>query len=163
MCDSDSSYGHTQTSFVITVGSWPPTVTPMLAHVTTVTVISSKVKIYSLVCLRENSKLFNCRWYYRILYLRIGLSLETCNNCEASCTWGFAQRDLKLSFQREIHPLVKDHNIPDSLVINHDQTPLTYVSVSSNTLAPEGAKFIGVRGTKYKRQITGNFDVMFSG
>ena len=35
-------------------------------------------------------------------------------------------KEIKLSFQREIHPLVKDHNIPDSLVINHDQTPLTY-------------------------------------
>ena len=42
-------------------------------------------------------------------------------------------KEIKLSFQREIHPLVKDQNIPDSLVINHDQTPLTYVSVSNNT------------------------------
>jgi hypothetical protein len=72
-------------------------------------------------------------------------------------------KEIKLSFQREIHPLVKDHSIPDSLVIYHDQTPLTLVSVSSNTLAPEGAKVIGVRGTKNKRQITGNFAVMLSG
>ena len=66
-------------------------------------------------------------------------------------------KEIILSFQREIHQLVKNHNILDSLVINHDQTPLTYVSVSSSTLAPEGAKVIGVRGTKDKTQITGNF------
>jgi hypothetical protein len=72
-------------------------------------------------------------------------------------------KEVKLSFQREISQLVKTHNIPESLVINHDQTPLTYISVSNNTLAPEGSKVVGLDGTKDKRQITGNFAVTLSG
>ena len=72
-------------------------------------------------------------------------------------------KEIKLTFQQEISSTVRTYNIPESLILNHDQTPLTYVSVSSQTLAPQGSTVIGVSGTKDKRQITGNFAVTLEG
>ena len=96
---------------------------------------------------------------YRVLYRHVRQVLYHYQKTRPEFVWRRATtvklpvpegllKEIILSLQREIHPLVKNHNIPDSLVINHDQTPLTYVSVSTNTLAPDGAKVIGVRGTK---------------
>ena len=71
--------------------------------------------------------------------------------------------EVKLSFQRSINTIVTKHKIPPALIINHDQTPITYVSQSSRTLAKKGSKIVAIAESKDKRQITGNLAVSLDG
>ena len=54
-------------------------------------------------------------------------------------------------------------NIPDSLIINIDQTPTKYVPVSRSTLAKKNSKAVAVKGSSDKRSITTIFPITFSG
>ena len=46
-----------------------------------------------------------------------------------------AVSEAKLLFQHQIVSIVKDDEIPETLVMNFDQTPLNYAPVSNSTLA----------------------------
>ena len=54
-------------------------------------------------------------------------------------------------------------NIPDSLIINWDQTGINYVPVSQWTMAKEGSKRVAIAGQNDKRQITAVFAASLSG
>jgi len=69
----------------------------------------------------------------------------------------------KLNFQRNIKSLQHWHEIPDDLIINYDQTPLSYVSSPNHTLEMEGTKSVPLVGKGKKKQITGTFSVTKSG
>ena len=60
-------------------------------------------------------------------------------------------KEEQLTFQRKIQALIKWHDIPKDLVLNVDQTPLSYITVGNNTLEYEGAKSVPVKG-KCKRK-----------
>ena len=60
----------------------------------------------------------------------------------------------KVTFQRAISTVVYNQNIPAELVINLDQTPLSFVSPGKYTFNFEGAKNVPIKGVDYKRQIT---------
>jgi len=49
--------------------------------------------------------------------------------------------------------------IPDALILNWDHTALKYVSVSSWTMAEQGAKKVSIAGIDDKHRITGVFTV----
>ena len=49
------------------------------------------------------------------------------------------------------------------LVLNLDQTPLSYVSPGKNTFYLKGPKTVPIKGVDDKRQITANFTVTASG
>lgn len=49
------------------------------------------------------------------------------------------------------------HEIPDELVLNFDQTPLSYVCSSKHTLHPKGEKSVPLIGKGKQKQITGTF------
>ena len=55
--------------------------------------------------------------------------------------------------------LVDDHNIPDSLILNLDQTKLKYIPSANRTLAKKDSKSTGIAGSDDKRYITGTFAV----
>ena len=55
--------------------------------------------------------------------------------------------------------MVSEHNIPPSLIINIDQTPLSYVNTGKYTFSFKGAKNIPIKGVDDKRQITATFAV----
>ena len=61
----------------------------------------------------------------------------------------------KFTFQRNISALVSEHDIPPSMIINIDQTPLSYVNT--------GAKNIPINSVDDKRQITATFAVSCTG
>lgn len=42
----------------------------------------------------------------------------------------------KLTFQRNISTIIEDHDIPKDLILNLDQTPLSYVSPGKHTFNP---------------------------
>ena len=50
--------------------------------------------------------------------------------------------------------LYQNGKIPDSLVINWDQTGIQYIPVNSWTMEKEGATRVEITGLKDKRQIT---------
>lgn len=69
----------------------------------------------------------------------------------------------KLTFQRNISSIIKDHDIPKDLILNLDQTPLSYVSPGKYTFNPIGAKTVPIKGIDDKRQITATFSVSMTG
>ena len=60
----------------------------------------------------------------------------------------------KFTFQRNISVLVSEHDIPPSLIINIDQTLLSYVNTGKYTFSFKGAKNIPIKGVDDKRQIS---------
>ena len=80
-----------------------------------------------------------------------------------------AYEKLKSSQQAEIlcNPLllapVKKHKIPEELILNYDQTPLSYVCTSNTTLEVRGSKSVPIVGKGKQTQITGTFTVSADG
>ena len=73
-----------------------------------------------------------------------------------------ALMEAKFLFQHQIARLVEDHNIPTSLIMNFDQTPLKYAPVSNSTLAKKGSKHVPIAGGAFKESITASFDITYS-
>ena len=69
----------------------------------------------------------------------------------------------KFTFQKVISTYVYDHDIPTDLIINLDQTPLSYVSPGKYTFNMKGAKHVPIKGFDDKLQITTTFAVSASG
>ena len=69
----------------------------------------------------------------------------------------------KFTFQRAIAKAVSDHDIPMELVLNLDQTPLSYVSPGKYIFDLKGLKTVPIKGVNDKRQITATFTVTVSG
>ena len=65
----------------------------------------------------------------------------------------------KFTFQRAISTTVLEHDIPTSLIVNLDQTPLNCVSSGKYTFSCSDAKNVPIKGVADKRQITGTFGV----
>ena len=68
----------------------------------------------------------------------------------------------KFTFQKAISTYAYDHDIPTDLIINLDQTPLSYVSPGKYTFIMKGAKNVPIKGVDDKRQITATFAVSAS-
>ena len=47
-------------------------------------------------------------------------------------------KEAKLSFQRKIKTLKTIHSVPEDLILNFDQTPLSYVCSASHALHKKG-------------------------
>ena len=71
--------------------------------------------------------------------------------------------EVKLDFQRKIKAAQSKHDIPDDLIINFDQTPLSYICSPNHTLHQRGAKSVPLISKGKKKQITGTFTVTKSG
>ena len=56
-----------------------------------------------------------------------------------------------------------NHDIPADLLINLDQTPLSYVSPGKYTFNSKGAKNVPLKGVDDKRQITAIFSISATG
>ena len=70
-----------------------------------------------------------------------------------------AKKKGKLLCLYDIVSLVDGHIIPDSLILNLDQTKLKYIPSANHTLAKKGSKSIGIAGSDDKPCITGTFTV----
>ena len=62
-------------------------------------------------------------------------------------------------FQRNISALVSEHDIAPSLIININQTRLSFVNAEKYTFSFKGAKNIPIKGVDDKRQIAVTFAV----
>ena len=72
-------------------------------------------------------------------------------------------KETKLDFQRKIKGIQSRHSIPDELILNFDQTPLSYVCTSNHTLHEKAASSVPLLGKGKQKQITGTFTVSKSG
>ena len=58
-----------------------------------------------------------------------------------------AEKEAQLLYLHDIVSLVENHNIPDSLILNPDQTKLKHIPSANHTLAKKGSKSIEVVGS----------------
>ena len=68
-------------------------------------------------------------------------------------------KETKLQFQYAIFQEVKEHNIPASLIINADQTPLSYVNAGQYTFEKRGERVVPIAEKSDKRAIMATFSV----
>ena len=66
-------------------------------------------------------------------------------------------KEAKLHFQRQIKQMQEWHQIPDYLIINIDQIPLSYECSPRHTLHFKGVKSVPLVGKGKSKQITGAF------
>ena len=64
---------------------------------------------------------------------------------------------------RKSSTIIEDHDIPKDLILNLDQTPLSYVSPGKYTFNSKGAKTVPTKGVDDKRQITATFSISMTG
>ena len=74
-----------------------------------------------------------------------------------------ARKEIEYIFLHEIVSLVEEFHIPNSLILNLDQTPLKYVPVRDETMAEEGSNDVTVEGNSDKRCITETFAISAEG
>ena len=72
-------------------------------------------------------------------------------------------KETKLQFQNAIYQEVSGHQIPTSLVLNTDQTPLPYVNTGNFTYERRGENVVALVGKGDKRAITATFTVSADG
>ena len=73
-----------------------------------------------------------------------------------------ARKEIEFLFHHEIVSLIEEHDIPCSMIINIDQTPLKYVPTGNFTLAAKASTTATMEGGSYKRCITGTFGITFT-
>ena len=73
-----------------------------------------------------------------------------------------AFKEAKLIYLNDIVTKVNRYKIPNSLIINIDQTPTKYVPVGRTTLAQKNTKTVPVAGSSDKRTITATFSITFN-
>ena len=71
--------------------------------------------------------------------------------------------EIKRMFHQDIRSAVVMNEVPSELIINWDQTALSYVPVSQWMMEEEGAKRVEIDGKDDKRQITAVFGCSLTG
>ena len=74
-----------------------------------------------------------------------------------------ARKEIEYLFLYEIVSKVEKYEIPESLIINFDQTPLKLVPCGKSTLAKKNSNCVTISGASDKRSITGTFSITLDG
>ena len=74
-----------------------------------------------------------------------------------------ARKDAELLFIENIVSVVERYEIPDSLIMNMDQTHLKYVPGMNHTMAKRNSKSVAIAASTDKRSITGTFVITLDG
>jgi len=96
------------------------------------------------------------------LFRRMGFTRRRKNTSKVDIPEA-ARKEIEYLFLYEIVNKVEKFKIPDSLVINLDQTPLKIVQCSNTTLAKKNSKNVTIVGSSDKHSITGTFSITLSG
>ena len=73
------------------------------------------------------------------------------------------KKEAELLFLHNIVSAVEKYQIPRSLMMNLDQTPLKYVPAMNHTMAKRNPTSVAIAGSTDKRSITGTFTVTLDG
>ena len=74
-----------------------------------------------------------------------------------------AKKEAEFTFLHRIVSNVEKYKIPNSMILNFDQTSLKYALCSQQTLAPKNSKHVAISGTSNKKVITGTFVITLDG
>ena len=75
----------------------------------------------------------------------------------------FSRKEIEYLFLHDIVDTVEKYEIPLSVILNLDQTPLKYVPVGNETIALSGSQSVTIEGSSDKRCITGTFAITIHG
>ena len=73
------------------------------------------------------------------------------------------RKENELLFYHQIVEKVEHYDLPDSLILNFDQTPSKYVPVASTTLAKRNSKQVCIKESDDKRLIIATFTITMDG
>ena len=79
------------------------------------------------------------------LFKRMGFVRRMKTSSKVSIPDG-AWKEIEFLFHHEIVSLIEEHDIPCSMIINIDQTPLKYVPTDNFTLAAKGSMTVTMEG-----------------
>ena len=103
----------------------------------------------------------NSSWA-KSLFQRMGYSRRKATTAKLELPPG-TRKEVELVFYHQIVEKVEKHNIPESLTLNFDQTPLKYVPVTTTTLPKRNSKQVQIKGSDDKRAITATFAITLDG
>ena len=73
------------------------------------------------------------------------------------------KKEAELLFIHDIFDHIEKNKIPQTMVLNVDQTPLKYVSCGKMTMAEKNSKRVPMKGVSDKRMVTETFTISWSG
>ena len=73
-----------------------------------------------------------------------------------------SRKEAELIFHHDIAYKVEKFQIPESLIMNINQTPSKFAPASSRTMAKKNSKHVSIAGSSYKKAITATFGITFS-
>ena len=74
-----------------------------------------------------------------------------------------ARKEAELLYLQNIVTIVEKYEIPHSLIMNLDQTPLKYIPAMNHTMAKQNSKSVFLAVSSDKRSITGTFTITLNG
>lgn len=102
------------------------------------------------------------RGWARSLFKRMGYSQRAATTGKLALPKLYVE-EKQFSFVHDISKHVRELKIPNSMIVNWDQTPLQYVPAGKYTMAETGSSKIHVAGVSDKRALTAIFSVSLSG
>ena len=94
------------------------------------------------------------------LFQRMGFVNRACTTSKPEVP-ELAKKEAGLILQHQIVDLIEKYQIPPSMVINIDQTPLKYAPVTNQTLVTKGSKHVVITGSSHRQAITATFGVTY--
>ena len=74
-----------------------------------------------------------------------------------------AKKEAELTFLHRIVSTVEKYKIPNSMILNLDQTSMKYAPCSQQTFAPKNSKHVAISGTSNKKAVTGTLVITLDG
>ena len=93
-----------------------------------------------------------------ILFRRMGFKKRIRTTGKVESPQG-ARKEAELLYLHNIVTIVEKYEIPHSLIMNLDQTPLKYIPAMNHTMAKQNSKSGSIAGSSDKRSITGTFTI----
>ena len=131
-------------------------------------VVNTAVAIATAKALIERSKdkhlklidLESCHWA-KTIFRRMGFIKRASTTSRPEIPYG-ARKEAELIFHHDIAYKVEKFQIPESLIININQTPSKFAPASSRTLAKKNSKHVSIACSSYKKAVTATFGITFS-
>ena len=96
------------------------------------------------------------------LFLRMGFVQRKCTSAKVDIPEK-ARREIEYQYHYDIVSKAERYSIPESLIINLDQTPSYLVPCKKHTMAAKGSTNVTIAGASDKRSIAATFAITLSG
>ena len=97
------------------------------------------------------------RGWTQYLYKRMNFTQRMVTTSRPPITKVIFEKEVKRKFLHNIAKKVVEHNIPDKVIFNVDQTPSKYIPSTKVTMSQRGGKHVAITGSSDKRTITATY------